>query len=170
MKKFLFFLFIIFCCSFHCISQNTCQDNIFYSNVLNYKNWLLKNQTIQPDTPKVWVLYIYKSNISQNNFEFLLSFSVIKTKPGIFKGYFMVENELVLVNSRAKDTMNYTVLNIKNIDGDLIAENNKKLFEERNILFDPCYRFIKFKNGKIKIKDLKKYTDLPKKYWAKNAE
>jgi len=170
MKKFLVLSFIFLSCLFHCISQNTNQDNVLYGNVLNYKNWLLKNNIIQPNDFKVWTVYIYKSNVSKNSFEFLLSFSVIKIKPGIFKGYFMVENELVLVNSSAKDTMNYKVLNIDKINDDLIQETNNKLVEERNILFDPIYRLIKYKNGKTKIKDLKKFTDLPKKYWAKNAE
>lgn len=170
MKKFLVLSFILLSCLFHCISQNTNQDNVLYDNVLNYKNWLLKNNTIQPNDFKVWVLHLYKSNITKNNYEFLLSFSVIKIKPGIFKGYFMVENELVLVNSTTIDTTIYRAFNINKINDSIIDETNKKLVDERSILFDPIYRFIKYKNGKIKIRDLKKFTDLPKKYWSKNAE
>ena len=87
MKKFIVVLFIINFCFFNCISQNNNQDNIFFNSVINYKEWLLKNKIIQSNDSNVWALHIYKSNLSKNNFKFLLSFTVIKIKPLIFKGY-----------------------------------------------------------------------------------
>ena len=168
MKKILIFVLLLNFYFANGLSQNSENNNVYYDQIIKYKDYLTKNKSINLQEYNVWKLIIYKSDISKQKFEFLLSFTPFKIENFDYNGYMILNKELVLIKFDINDLISYKLFNFNTFNDSIIYKANKKLIDSKDYLYEPSYRFIRYSKGKEKIEDLESYLELPFRYRKNN--